>query len=61
MNNLRKLKRAFETQKQQPEAAEFKEIIRRESERLQFEREHPVTAGVIPLVEYREPAWRYSR
>ena len=60
-NNLRKLKRAFETQRQQRDAAEFKAFVKREEERQRFEREHPVTAGLVPLAEYREPHWNYSR
>lgn len=60
-NNLRKLKRAFETQRQQRDAAEFKAFVKREGERLQFEREHPVTSGLVPFVEYKEPQWGYRR
>ena len=55
-----KNKRAFKTQKQR-DAAEFKAMIARESARLDFQHQHPVSSGVIPLVEYKEPKWRYGR
>jgi len=67
-NNIRKLKRAFETQRQQRDAAEFQRMIAREeaelierAERLRFAKAHPVTSGLVPLVEYREPQWGYKR
>lgn len=42
-------------------SAERREAIsaQKREERLRFEREHPVTAGIIPLVEYQEPKWSY--
>jgi len=67
-NNLRKLKRAFETQRQQRDAVEFQRMIARaEAEQLErakrerFAKSHPVTSGLVPLVEYREPQWGYKR
>jgi hypothetical protein len=60
-NNLKKLKRALATQAQQRDAESFKRMIAEAEKRERLEREHPVSAGIVPLVEYREPQWNYKR